>query len=438
MMGFSTSVVRFLAIYKGENNKSMMKGTLILALVFPLMASLAIGSLIFATSNWAAVNLFQKPELGFVFKGFACALPFYTLMLICAACARGFKQVKRYNSLINLLQPVIELLGVAGLFIIGYRLGGTIFGFGFSSAIAAGVGLYWMVQMFRSMELHRVPAQYEVGKQLAFSLSTLMIGVVHMLIIQTDRLMLGALSTAHNVGIFVVASLISQNARFILQSTNSIFPPIIADLYHKGDTQRLVSTYKSVTWLITALTVPLIFVFCFMSSEIMSLFGSEYASANRVLIILSLFQFVNVAVGSAGFLLVMTGNQKLEAINSWVVAFLNVVLNYIFIPKYGAIGAAFATGLSTGIINLLRVLEIYRFYGYHPYKFSHTKIIASSAIALVFFIAMKSIFSLGYLQNIIVAILSIVVYFYTLYRLGIDEEEKSLFLATKEKLTFKR
>jgi len=438
MMGFHTSVAHFLSIYKGEQNKSMVKGTLMLAFVLPQIASIVIGCVLFAASDWVALQLFQKPNLSFVIQGFACTLPFYTLMLICASCARGFKQVKQYNSLLNLIQPVVELLSVAGLFFIGYRLGGTILGFGLSAVVAAGVGVYWIVQMFQSMGLSRVPVKCDVGKQLAFTFSTLMIGVVHIIIVQTDRLMLGAFSSTQDVGIFMVATLISHKVTFFLQSTNAIFPPIISDLYHKGKIQELVSAYKSVTWIATALTLPIIIIFCFMSSEIISIFGSEYASATQVMIILSLAQLVNVLVGSAGFLLVMTGKQKLEAINSWAVALLNIILNYILIPKYGAAGAAMATGMSVGIINFIRVVEIYKYDGFHPYKFSYVKLVISSMIAIMFIIAMRWLFNPNVLLNIVYVILSVILYFYMIYRLGVDEEENSLFLLIKEKLISRR
>ncbi|ETW99971.1 MAG: hypothetical protein ETSY2_39920 [Candidatus Entotheonella gemina] len=438
MMGFETSISHFLPIYKSMQNKSMIKGTLILAFVLPQTASLIIGGLLFVTSDWSASHLFQKPQLSFVIKSFACALPFYILMLICASYARGFRQMKRYNSLLNLIQPVAELLMVAGLFLVGYRLGGTILGFGLSAVVAAGVGVYWIVKMFQSMELSRVPATCEVGKQLTFTFSTLMIGVVHILIMQTDRLMLGVFSSAHDVGIFMVATLISQKARFFLQSTNSIFPPVISDLYHQGRIKELVSTYKSVTWIITALTVPLIITFCFMSSEIVFIFGSEYTSASQVMIILSLAQLINVLVGSCGFILVMTGKQKVEAINSWSVALLNIILNYLLIPRYGAAGAAIATGMSIGIINIIRLIEIYNYYGYHPYKFSYIKLISSSVIAVAFIIVMKSLFDLNHFLNMIIVILSIIIYFCAVYKLGVDEEEKALFLLLKEKLVFRK
>ena len=65
--------------------------------------------------------------------------------------------------------------------------------------------------------------------------------------------------------------------------------------------------------------------------------------------------------GFAGQVLGVMGRSKLILINSLVAGILNIVLNYILIPRYGIIGAAIATGFSIFAVNVARTIEIYFF-----------------------------------------------------------------------------
>jgi O-antigen/teichoic acid export membrane protein len=92
----------------------------------------------------------------------------------------------------------------------------------------------------------------------------------------------------------------------------------------------------------------------------MAIFGNEHIETGYiVLIILSLGQLINCITGSVGYTLTMTGNQKIELINSILLGLMSIILNFWLIPKYGALGAAIASCSSMCLINMIRVLEIY-------------------------------------------------------------------------------
>ena len=55
----------------------------------------------------------------------------------------------------------------------------------------------------------------------------------------------------------------------------------------------------------------------------MSLFGPEFRAGGPVLTILAAGQYVNVLTGSVGYLLMMTGNERLVRNNMAVAALLN-------------------------------------------------------------------------------------------------------------------
>ena len=99
--------------------------------------------------------------------------------------------------------------------------------------------------------------------------------------------------------------------------------------------------------------------------EMMKLFGNSFEAGSRILVILAFGQLVNGFAGPTGLLLLMTGKQRWEVLNSVVVITVSVVLNLILIPKFGIEGAALSSAVSLCSVNVLKVLETYHEFGFH-------------------------------------------------------------------------
>lgn len=93
-----------------------------------------------------------------------------------------------------------------------------------------------------------------------------------------------------------------------------------------------------VLWLLVAIPVSLLAPFL-----VNYLYGESYVKSAHILVIYIWTQFgSNLGVARSSFLL-LEGKQMLALYLSATGAFLNIILNLLFIPKYGAIGAALAT-----------------------------------------------------------------------------------------------
>lgn len=97
---------------------------------------------------------------------------------------------------------------------------------------------------------------------------------------------------------------------------------------------------------------PVLLLFIVAPSWVMGLFGPEFTTGGTVLLVLALGQFINVATGSVGFVLIMTGNERLARNNTVIAATVSLVLNVLLIPRLGALGAAIATAASIASLNL--------------------------------------------------------------------------------------
>ena len=86
---------------------------------------------------------------------------------------------------------------------------------------------------------------------------------------------------------------------------------------------------------------------------ILQLFDAQFAEGAWLLRILALGQLVNVATGSVGYLLMMTGHEKLMRNNIAVWAVVNLAGNLVLVPRYGTVGAAVSTAFCLAFMNIV-------------------------------------------------------------------------------------
>ena len=178
---------------------------------------------------------------------------------------------------------------------------------------------------------------------------------------QADILMLGWLAHPEDVGVYRVAVQGSLLVSFVLAAVNLVIAPQIARLHTQG---RHAALQRLLTWSARASLVgslPIALAFWFIGRLLLErLFGSAFASAYWALAILTFGQMVNVAMGSVGSVLNMTGHERESAIGSTAAACVNVALNAILIPTFGINGAAIAGAISMTLWNVVLAWYVYR------------------------------------------------------------------------------
>jgi O-antigen/teichoic acid export membrane protein len=137
-------------------------------------------------------------------------------------------------------------------------------------------------------------------------------------------------------------------------------------------------------------------------------------------------QFITAGVGSAGYLLTMSGYERLESLNTLTVVLLNVVLNYFFIQAYGIIGAGIATSISTGLLNVVRVIEVYRLLHIQPYGVAYWRGGIGTVVGVAILLAMRNLplFPIG--KAFVAGTLALAGFVVTMRVLGTDQYDRLL------------
>jgi O-antigen/teichoic acid export membrane protein len=152
--------------------------------------------------------------------------------------------------------------------------------------------------------------------------------------------------------------------------------------------------FQTLTKWMLGLTFPLAMVMIIYARPIMRMFGHEFEAGWLILIIGTCGQLVNCGVGSVGYLLLMSGNQRRLVRVQAVMAAVMVVLSFQLVPRWGALGAAVAAAITNVGMNAWNLQEVRKALKLSPYNRSYLKLLPSigSALLITLLVSRASVF----------------------------------------------
>ena len=163
----------------------------------------------------------------------------------------------------------------------------------------------------------------------------------------SDRIFLENYFTLSEVGVYSLAYKIAGLVLLIVTSFGMAYRPLFFKLANMQDKKQGKKMIYKFNYLFLIIFIVLGFSVSLISKEIMSLlFSEEYSSAYLyipLIVVSYLFSF------SAGLVARFYEQSKAMIINMYIflgIAALNILINFLLIPKYGAYGAAIATIIS--------------------------------------------------------------------------------------------
>lgn len=366
LCGLDNGLVRFIALFLGEGDKSRIKGAIQFGLGVVLSAGLAVGLFLFLSSRILSEYVFHKPELTAVLRWLALGLPLFGGMSVFWAVLQGFQNMKYLAGVKNVLEPSVRLIAVALLFLAGYRLEAVLWSHLLAWTVSLAAAFFLAVKLSPLLKSDIRPVM-EAKRIFYFSLPLLLVGFLNIGISRSDRLLLGYFRGSQEVGLYSAAFQTATLLMMILQSFNTIFAPMISDLFNRHERTKLETLFKAVTkWVLTA-ALPLFGIFVLLPEKVLGLFGTPFTQASACLIILAAAQLINCLTGPVGYMLIMSGHPKMEFLNNLVIFLLEFGLALVLIPRHGIVGAAVAAGLALSLVNGMRLVEVLRILKMHPY-----------------------------------------------------------------------
>lgn len=357
------------------------------SLVVSFTVSLAVSVVLFIASDQIAKSFFNQPELGSVLKWFSFAIPIQSLLLVVYGVLRGHKLIPSRVLAENILFPISSISFILLFNLVFSPLSTAISAFFLAHLITLIYASYVAnsFTQFLSKWSLMGPVDTQEKKEVnSFAAPLLLSSSADYLQKWADTFMLGILSSSSAVGIYAVSMRVGGFIQIPLTAFNMVFAPMISEMASLGETKRLAENYKLVTRTVLILSLPIFGLVVLAPVQILSVFGKAFAESHYALVLICFGQLVNVSVGSTGQVLVMTGRAKLHLVNSVIFLVLTVLLNWFLIPRYGIIGAAVANMITLGLLNLMRVFQIYMDLKIHPLSHGFFRTLAFAIVSLGF------------------------------------------------------
>jgi O-antigen/teichoic acid export membrane protein len=144
---------------------------------------------------------------------------------------------------------------------------------------------------------------------------------------------------------------------FSLSLINATVPPLIAELYAKGERKILEKMLRITAFVAGVPSFVAMFLFLILGGDILAfIYGPFYRQASLVLVILSLGQLIGVWSGSCQQVLMMTGYQNILMIITTITGLLGLLVAILLVREYGILGMAAATSIGLAINNLASLI----------------------------------------------------------------------------------
>ena len=379
--GLPAAAARFVAGYCGRREYaclgSFLRGTLALLAA----GNLLLGAMLIVAGPWIAVHFYHAPALAAYFWPFALIMLFGVMNSFLGQVMAGYQDVSRRTLITHFIGTPANMLFAVGFISLGLGLTGYLTAQVISAFLVLALLAIYVFKMTPLEARHSVAFPRIEKEVAAFSAAAFAIAGVEFVLSQADKIVLGYYLSATQVGIYAVAMALVGFVPVALQSVNQIFSPGIAELHATGDHSLLRRLYATLTKWILALTIPLALTIMILARPLMGIFGSAFEAGATVLIIGTIGQLVNCAVGSVGYLLLMSGNQnqmvKIQAVN----AALMITLSVLLVPRFGIRGAACAAAVAVAMTNLWSLRAVYRRLQLFPYDSSYLKLIVPGLLS---------------------------------------------------------
>ncbi len=332
--GLTPVVIRELAGNEERGRAYLARALQLKAFLLPLAV---VGALLYAFFVKAEPDVLAAVMVAcFVLMADSISLIFYGAL-------RG-KRDLRFEALGMLICQVAT--AIASVLIL--RAGGGVRGL----VVALLVGSLWNLgwSIFHAIRRHATPLNAKLVSAKTILLAALPFGLAGLFVkiySYADSLMLRQYFGHATVGQYAVAYKLTYALQFLpLTFVAALYPAMSSD-FAAGNHEGLRKALKNGMRLMMLVSVPLSALLSSLAGPIiMTFYGRPYEGAIAPMMVLPWVLipiFLDFPIGS---LLNATRRSSLKTISMGITMVVNVLLNFVFVPKYGPAGAAYAAVIS--------------------------------------------------------------------------------------------
>lgn len=336
--GINASSRKYAAQYnKKRKINNVIYSSLKLRIIFSFIFSILV-----AIFHAQLANILGMEELTQLFLLAAPLIFFMGLIDFSKQIFTGLHRIK-YTFLVSFLDFFLKLVLVVSFFYFAVTLSNIVYSFVLASAFSSLIGIWFLYKRFWKGITEKKDLTSKIFK---YSLPLFVTGIGFLIATELDTLMLGILSSDYEVGRYALAKKIVQKLPHISTALAMGAMPVFAKL-NSSNKEKLKKLFDKLLKTNALIFIPISIGIIFLGKIFVPLvFGEDFIASVLPLQILTIYLLsFSFSIFLSSFL-DYRGLAKKRARNMIVSIVLNIILNLVLIPKYGAIGTAIATSAS--------------------------------------------------------------------------------------------
>jgi len=404
--GITATAIRYISYYHGKQDLIRLRSYFRYLFKLGLVVSMSISFVLIILSGYLS-SVFRDPLLKWPLVFAGLLVVFSAILNITTSLFAGLQRFE-YVFLKQLVYETSRWMFVLPLSILFFAAGavaGTSLAYAFTLAILFLVILLKFKTFIFGITIDI--SKKNINKFIGFMSLT---NISSIILTYTDILMIGYLLSTTDVGYYRAAVIIVIAAVGLL----TVFD-VLLSAFSRLDDAELKNAVNKVAKYSISLSFPLAVVLYYLSSNIISIiYGSRYIQSIDVMAILS-FLLVPNAFNFIGPVFISRNMPEYPALLTTLAMILNIFLDYIFIIKFGIIGAALATVISRCLMSVIGMYLLVKYVKVSIFNVTFKSILS---LLLVFYIS-KLVPISGVIGKLVLSILLVLVYLIIVFVLGV-------------------
>ncbi|MDZ7753986.1 MAG: oligosaccharide flippase family protein [Gammaproteobacteria bacterium] len=355
--GLKQTVVRLVAESMATGQPGRARATLRIVYVIVTLGALIVGGGYYlGFGTWLAEDVFSIPVLASVTGLTALWIAVLAFQTPVAETFRGLHDIRLAVFLDGILASALLASVLAVFWFNGLKVD-------FAQAVLlslvmAGVSLLFGMLLFLR-RVHVFEGEGDVGTKevVAISSPLFVTNIANQAMTNFSLWIAGAYLVAEDVALYGAAWKLVALVSLPLLLMNMSVQPFIAQLYVTDKKARLQNALRGTATLAGVPAMIVLIAFILAGATILEVvYGTHYREAATVLTILSLGLMANVATGSCGMVLALTGHQKALMQVTIAASLISVSLTVLGAQYGGLVGIASGVAVGRALQNLLNWL----------------------------------------------------------------------------------
>jgi O-antigen/teichoic acid export membrane protein len=341
-LGLAQAAVRLVAQVAGNDQSAGLRPLARMLVELGLFGAVATAALYWLAGDVLVARFFRLPTSEVVTGLVALWIAATALQRLAAEIFRGLHDIRRaalHGGVYGLLWLIAGLLALAWF---ADRASLEVVT-GIAAAAAGlgvlGAGIVLWRRLPQAMPVAGTRRGYRAILRLAWPL--LMIQLTLFVLTQLDTWILALFRPPQEVALYAAASRLALAMLLANSVLYAVLPPLIAERHARGELSLLERLLRAGATATSVLALPLFALFVFAPQTVLALFyGDYYREGAAVLAALASGLFINVLSGMRGYVLMMTGHERLELAIALVGGLCNVVFCVLGVVLWGMVGVA--------------------------------------------------------------------------------------------------